>query len=299
MQFGKVSVEELENIDFKLPEDNLIQANKEGLKQQLYIGCAKWGRKDWVGKLYPQGTKEKDFLTEYSKNFNSIELNATFYNIPTKNLVKKWKSNLASQEFVFCPKITNVISHFRRLRECDDYMNVFFEGVLEFEDALGPSFLQLPPNFTTKNAADLKKFVENIPTDFELFVEFRHHSWFDQEVLKRTSDFLNQHKIGLVITDTAGRRDCAHMRICCEKTMIRFVGNSLHPSDYKRCDEWIERLIDWQHKNIKEIYFFMHQHDELHSPELITYMINKLHENHLFTEVSKPKLINNTEPTLF
>jgi hypothetical protein len=85
-------------------------------------------------------------------------------------------------------------------------------------------------------------------------------------------------KIGAVITDTAGRRDCAHMYVTVPKTFIRFVGNSLHPSDYKRIDKWVERMKSWLDGGMKELYFFMHMHDEATSPELTVYLSKKLNK---------------------
>lgn len=84
MDFGKVETAELGNIDFALPADAagttaLLKSNKsKKVKPEVFVGCAKWGRKDWIGKIYPEGTKEADFLSHYAKHFNCVELNATF-----------------------------------------------------------------------------------------------------------------------------------------------------------------------------------------------------------------------------
>src|SRR4051812_7803856 len=105
MEFGKVSDEELEHIDFTLPAEP--ESNRAILKKgkkhktDYYIGCAKWGRKDWIGKLYPKGTKEKDFLEHYARLFNSIEFNATFYKMPSREQVLTWKGKVG-EGFKFC-----------------------------------------------------------------------------------------------------------------------------------------------------------------------------------------------------
>lgn len=83
-------------------------------------------------------------------------------------------------------------------------------------------------------------------------------------------------KTGAVITDTAGRRDCAHMYLTIPKAFVRFVANSLHPSDYTRLDAWIERIINWVEQGLQKLYFFVHMEDELYSPELIVYLTDKL-----------------------
>ncbi len=105
MDFGKT--DDLDSVDFSLPPDNAVTKKLlSGLKPSaktpfaLYVGCAKWGRKDWIGQLYPKGTKEKDFLEHYVKEFNSIELNALFYNLQPKTVIEKWAA-LADKDFGF------------------------------------------------------------------------------------------------------------------------------------------------------------------------------------------------------
>ena len=102
--------------------------------------------------------------------------------------------------------------------------------------------------------------------------------WF----LKPTSEELFQNlkklKIGAVITDTAGRRDCCHMHLTIPKTFVRYVGNSLHKTDFPRIDGWVERMKYWLDNGIEEINFFMHMHDEATSPELTVYLVDKLNK---------------------
>src|SRR5688572_1147233 len=99
MEFGKVENPDLTEIDFRLPPDDLgtievLKKQSINAKPEIFVGCAKWGRKDWVGKIYPPRTKEADFLSLYAKHFNCIELNATFYRIPTKNQTSGWASKV-------------------------------------------------------------------------------------------------------------------------------------------------------------------------------------------------------------
>ena len=84
--------------------------------------------------------------------------------------------------------------------------------------------------------------------------------------------------MGAIITDTAGRRDCAHMHITIPKTFIRYVGNSLHKTDFPRIDDWVHRMKYWLDNGVKEIYFFMHMHDEAKSPELTAYLVDKINK---------------------
>jgi uncharacterized protein YecE (DUF72 family) len=283
MDFGKAVEENLDEIDFTLPADHeattrILSKVKGKAKTDFYVGCAKWGRKDWIGKIYPPKTKEKDFLPLYAKHFNCIELNATFYRLPRKAQVEAWKSQVG-KDFKFCPKFTNRISHFKRLKDADEVTNIFLKGIEAFNENLGPVFLQMPPNFPSKNFETLEKYLGALPSDFDVFVELRHPDWFDnRETFERVFDMFEKYGKGAVITDAMGRRDCVHMRLTTPEAFLRFVGNGLHPTDYKRCDDWVARIKQWKEQKVKSVYFLMHQHEELHSPELCKYVIERMNK---------------------
>src|SRR3954468_6781329 len=123
MDFGRVA--DIDKVDFTIPDDHPITKQlfkelkkKKPAKPEIYIGCAKWGRKDWIGKLYPPKTKEADFLKLYVQHFNSIELNALFYRLFPKPVVQKW-ADTADDNFRFCPKFTSVITHIKRLNNVE------------------------------------------------------------------------------------------------------------------------------------------------------------------------------------
>ena len=98
--------------------------------------------------------------------------------------------------------------------------------------------------------------------------------------------------IGTVISDTSGRRDAVHMELTTTDAFIRFVGNNLADSDYKRMDDWVDRLKGWRTQGLKSVWFFMHQNDERFVPEACVYFINQLNIK-LGTSVKTPKLISN------
>lgn len=293
MEFGKVTDKELEQIDFTLPPDPAV--NKEVLKKgkgktKFYVGCAKWGRKDWVGKLYPQGTKEKDFLEYYAHIFNCIEFNATFYKAPTPDQVQKWKSKVP-KGFLFCPKFTQTITHLKRLKGVQHEVDAFLEAITEFKDNMGPIFLLPNPQMGPKQLENIEAFIEAYPKDLDLFLELRHPDWYntDEGFNMELFSFLKKHKRGTIITDAAGRRDCVHMHLSTHEAFIRFVGNSLHPTDYTRIDDWVQRIKQWMKEGLETCYFFMHQHEELHSPELIKYFIEELNK-HCGTKIEPPEM---------
>lgn len=280
MEFGRVAPHELALIDFSLPADpeltiNTLKTAKGKGDLLVHVGCAKWGRKEWLGKIYPPGTKEANFLVEYVRHFNCIELNATFYQVYCSETIGKWHDRAATNPgFKFCPKFSQGITHIRRLRNAEEITTQYYQGIMAFGDQLGPLFLQLGDNYTPKNFPELKAYLSHLPTDVPVFVELRHKEWF---AVKENRDnlfgMLHELNIGAVITDAAGRRDCVHMELPSPHAFIRFVGNSLDKTDYKRVDDWVARIGDWKRQGLQSVSFFMHQHDERYSPELCDYVL--------------------------
>ncbi len=281
MEFGRVTEKELKGIDFILPADpvfnNAILKGKRAKDPKVYIGCAKWGRKEWVGKIYPKGAKEKDFLDYYVQHYNCIELNATHYKIYAPEQIAKWDEKAKGKDFLFCPKVPQAISHYSGFNNTDVLTTSFLEGIMAFGKHLGPIFLQVSDKYSPQRKENLFNYLRSLPTDLSFFLEVRHPDWFaDTTVRDELFTTLKKLKIGAVITDTSGRRDCAHMYLTVPKTFIRYVGNSLDPTDYTRIDEWIERIKYWLDNGLQEIYFFMHMHDEAFSPGLTVYLVDRI-----------------------
>jgi uncharacterized protein YecE (DUF72 family) len=303
MEFGRVPKSELDNINFKLAADpafnKTILTDKRVTTPKVYIGCAKWGRTEWVGKIYPPKTKEKDFLDHYVKHYNSIELNATHYKIYGATGIAKWAAKAGDKDFLFCPKMYQGVTHRGSLLKKEFITTEFLRGIVAFEKHLGPVFVQVSDLFTPKRKEELFIFLRSLPTDMSFFVEVRHPDWFRiPSVRDELTEFLRSVNMGMVITDTSGRRDCAHMYLTVPKAFIRYVGNSLHPTDYTRVDDWIDRMKYWLDKGLQELYFFMHMHDEAKSPDLTVYLVDKLNAV-CGLQLTKPRFIDPPPPDLF
>lgn len=276
MKFGSVANPEL--IDFTLPVDHhdterVLKASGFKGKPDIYIGCAKWNRTDLKG-FYPRGTKDE--LSYYATQFNSIELNATFYNFYSAEQYENWKDK-TPDGFKFFPKVNQMISHMKRLNDgVERYTSEFCEGLSGLGDKLGTVFLQLHNNFAPKNWDRLERYLEEFPKDIPLALEVRHTDWLnDPDVSERFYALLEKHQVANIITDTAGRRDLLHMRLTTPTAFIRYVGAN-HESDYDRLDEWLERIRLWTDQGIKEIYFFVHQNLEKASPLLSAHLTERL-----------------------
>lgn len=296
MKFGQV--EDPSKIDFTLPKDHsrtkeILKQNKKGL-ENISIGCAKWNKTDLKG-FYPKGTKDE--LTYYATQFNSIELNATFYGMPTSEQVLTWKEKTPA-DFKFFPKITNTVSHFRRLLNIDDVVTQFATAVLNFDEKLGMVFLQLHDNFKPKDYERLEQFVNKWPREVPLAIELRNTEWFtDEEIFDKTCQLFEDHNITNIIVDTAGRRDMLHMRLTTPNAFIRYVGANAE-SDYERLDDWLKHLTKWKKEGLQNLYFFVHQNLEKASPLLSSYFIENMNKEWK-TEIIVPKMGQENMPSLF
>lgn len=277
MKFGKV--DDPSSIDFTLPEDHV--QTKEVLQKfapksfnAISIGCAKWNKKD-LKNFYPRGTKDE--LVYYSQQFNSIELNATFYRMWPLEQFQKWH-NKTVDDFKFFPKVPRLISHIKRLNEVDDLVTDYTSNLLGLNEKLGMVFLQMPENFQPKWIDRLPGFFKKWPREIPLSFEVRHHDWHhDQAVSDELNAMLQEYNIANVITDSAGRRDLLHMRLTSDTAFVRYNGAN-HESDYSRLDDWVDRIEEWYKLGLKNLYFFVHQNLEKASPLLSAYFIKKMNE---------------------
>ena len=277
MKFGKVDHPEL--IDFSLPFTHkktnvLLSSYKKSNVPSVYVGCAKWNRADLKG-FYPRGTKDE--LAYYSKQFNSIELNATFYRQYSAEQFEKWKLK-TPKNFKFFPKIGQEISHWKRLQGVQDIVNLYLDTSAHLQEKLGTIFLQMHSNFGSKNFSKIENFVKSWPNEIPLAVEVRHPDWYiDKSIFEEYTQLLEEYNVANVLVDTAGRRDMVHMRLTNNEAFIRYVGAN-HMSDYSRLDDWVVRLKEWTDLGLKNIHFFIHQNLEVESPLLASYFIKKLNK---------------------
>lgn len=295
MKFGQV--DNPGEVDFTIPPDH--KGTKAALGKgkakdfKLFVGCAKWNKTDLKG-FYPKGTKDE--LGYYATQFNSIELNATFYRLFPPSTFEKWKAT-APDGFKFFPKLGQDISHFRRLKDVESLVDQTVTNFSHLEDRLGVPFLQMHNNFAPKDFDRVKAFIDGWKYDIPLAVEFRHTDWFNNaDVAAELYGLLEERGIINVLVDTAGRRDLMHMRLTTPRAFVRYVGAN-HESDYARLDDWITRIAAWKKQGLEELYFFVHQNVEKESPLLSAYFIERLNKK-IGTDLKVPQTLDSV-PSLF
>ena len=195
MKFGKVDDPGI--INLSLPCDHpstkvLLQKNKLKNPLKVYVGCAKWNKTDLKG-FYPRGTKDE--LAYYSTQFNSIELNATFYRIFPVDTFSGWYEK-TPDNFRFFPKFFQGISHWKRLADCEEVLNEFILHVSNLNEKLEMPFVQLPNNFGPKNIERLELFFRMLPKDIKPAIELRHTNWFNDTIVENELyDILEKNEI--------------------------------------------------------------------------------------------------------
>jgi len=216
MEFGRVQKHLPDSIDFTLPADS--EENKKILKTKnnpsfkIHIGLPRWNNPDWKGRLYPASAKDAVLLSYYAANFDCIELNATWYKTPSLQSIHSWK-NLVKQneDFLFCPKMAKDVTHAGSLIANKRLSDHFIETVRNLDYHLGAIFIQLNESFSPERKNELFSYLKTLPDDLSFFVEVRHPQWFaDERAKHELFSFLEDRHIGVVITDTAGRRCGTH-----------------------------------------------------------------------------------------
>ncbi len=295
MDFGRLP--NIDKVDFTFPTDHpdtkYILGNTPVIQSNTYVGCPIWGEKGWLGKIYPLKTTEKDYLHYYARNFNTIELNATHYKIPDDATLERWV-NAVTPGFKFCPKVPQVISHAEDITQMTELMEYFMQQMKQFSDHLGVSFLQLPPTFTPEKLPYLLNFLDTVPVDFQLSIELRHADWFKHSIeAEDLFQYMKEKRVSTVITDVAGRRDVLHQRLTTKTAFIRYVANDLHPTDFRRIDDWAVRLKEWQENGLEELYFFIHTPTKSLCIELASYFNDKMGIPSTFINIEPAKKQDN------
>ena len=150
---------------------------------KYHIGCSGYFYWGWKGKFYPEDLKPNQWFKYYSSVFDTVEINSTFYHFPKSSTIKKWYKD-SPENFVFSVKVNKTITHLKKFKDTQDLINQFYKVVSEnLNEKLGTFLFQLPPSYKySKN--NLQKIINQLNPEFKNVVEFRHKSWWNEEVYK-------------------------------------------------------------------------------------------------------------------
>ena len=162
----------------------------------LIAGASGFAYKPWKGSFYPDDLPDSEMLTYYAERLPAVEINNTFYRMPKTSVLEDWAAKTPAA-FRFAIKASRRITHFSRLKEAGEHVAYLFDNLAALGDKLGPVLFQLPPNFK-KDLDRLKAFIEILPPGRRVTFEFRHPSWFDDDVV----EVLTQAGAALCVAET-------------------------------------------------------------------------------------------------
>ena len=214
---------------------------------KIYAGTSGYSYKEWKGKFYPEKISPKEMLRFYSERLNSVEINNTFYHMPTENVLSSWAGQVPDN-FLFALKASQIITHLKRLRNVEEETEYFFSTLSALKQKLGPVLFQFPGSFRADRHA-LEDFLRLIPDNIPCAFEFRSPSWLVAEIL----DLLRKRGCSLCIADTD------------ENPATGIISTApwgylrLRRSDYSDANlaQWLEKISSqkWE----KAFVFFKHE----------------------------------------
>ena len=228
---------------------------------KLYAGSSGFSYKAWKGPFYPEKLPAAKMLEFYAEQLPTVEINNTFYRMPRAELLQGWADRVPAG-FKFAVKASRQITHFKKLKSCDDAMAFFVSALEHLKDRLGPVLFQLPPNLVV-DLDLLEEFLKLIPAKVRCGFEFRHPSWINQEV----SELLVARGHTLVWADTE-KLDVKHWPNDGDWFYLRLRRESY---DAKQLATWLQRLRD---ANAETAYVYFKHEDEGTAPELARQMID-------------------------
>ena len=254
MNFGMVEYLGLDQQSFLLPAPQGNFSGTVPVTKYVHVGFPRWTD----GIVLPNRLPEKNSLIEYAKKYDSIELNASHYKIYSEDQIKNWVKKIGGNKFLFCPKMYKGITNFGGLTNKDKITAEFLKEISCFEKHLGPSFIQVN-ELSPGRSIELFTFLMALPAEFQFFLDIHHPDWFSvQDNFSNLFNQLRELNIGLVITDTPGRRDIVHSQFPVPKAFVRFNCIGDHELDFFRIEQWKTQFEKLFKMGLQEAYFFLH-----------------------------------------
>ena len=234
---------------------------------KLRIGCSGWSYKDWQGIFYPKGLAAKDYLSQYARVFNCVEIDSSFYRIPNQFMINQWRNN-TPDGFLFSPKLPKKITHENKLKNSESTLVYFYSVLSKLKGKLGPIAIQLPPSIKlSTHESVMKEFISQLSPEFKHAIEFRHKSWFVPEVyslLKKNNIAMVWSLNQYVETPPEVTSDFIYLRMVGDRELTQFTGiQKDRSSEMKR---WAENVRDNSAK-FESGYVFFNNHFAGFSPE--------------------------------
>ncbi|HMA62036.1 MAG TPA: DUF72 domain-containing protein [bacterium] len=223
--------------------------------KNIFIGTSGWSYDHWVGKFYPQDLKKNQWIKYLAENFNSVELNMSFYRFPFPNIIKGWYNKLP-ENFQMTLKANRNITHRKRFKDTDELVEKFYHRADILKDKLGCILFQTPPSFknTEQNFQRLQNFLESRKPNYRNVFEFRHKSWWNDQAY----DLLDKNGAGFCTVSGLGMPK--QVQVTSEIAYFRFHGpGKAYESRYteESIQEWAAKIKKVsKQESVKSIYCY-------------------------------------------
>lgn len=228
-------------------------------KDKYYLGCSGWYYDDWKGRFYPEKLSKSKWLEYYSKYFNTVEINNTFYRFPSAKVVRGWYKR-TPDHFKMTLKANQIITHRKRFKNTQGTINKFYNLAEQLEDKLACILFQLPP-LILKDIAFLKNVLQQLDTSKNNVIEFRHSSWFDAEVYEILKDF------GVNFCSISSSDLPEELTVTGETAYVRFHGKGTERYTYSysrnEIEEWKEKI---KKSNASKVFCYFNNDYKAHAP---------------------------------
>ena len=216
-----------------------------------FIGTSGWQYRHWRHTFYPQGVAQTKWLEYYCERFQIVELNNSFYSLPKESTFEKWRER-TPDDFIMAAKMSRFLTHIKKLQEPEEPIQRFFSRAEYLGQKLGPVLLQLPPTLRADPEA-LDHCLSLMPSDVRTVVEFRHDSWWTDEI----RSILAKHNAANCLADR-GAKPVTELWKTTDWTFVRFHAGLASPQPCyrkKTLEEWVGRLLEQWSPN-DDIYVF-------------------------------------------
>ncbi|MEM0155106.1 MAG: DUF72 domain-containing protein [Thermoplasmataceae archaeon] len=235
------------------------------------LGCSGWSYIQWVGPFYPSRTKANDFLKLYAKVFNTVEIDSTFYRIPSVSTLNNWR-NSTPDDFLFCPKVFREITHESRLRGINNSLNSFLDRIRELGKKLAVVIFQLPPSLShSEGSADLANLVESLPSDIQFAVEFRDNSWYIDEtyrLLRHNNVILVWSEVTKVVNPGVSTSKVALLRLVGDRKIPEGDFGIVRKNRDAEIKKWTSKLNE-ERFSLDHVFAFANNHFQGFGPATI------------------------------
>ncbi|MFO8050814.1 MAG: DUF72 domain-containing protein [Thermoplasmatota archaeon] len=210
----------------------------------IRMGTSGWYYDEWSGEFYPGDLKKKRWLEFYAEHFDTVEVNASFYRLPSEKMLKSWKKR-SPEDFLFVLKGSRMITHKKRLKDAGDHLSRFYNRISLLKDKTAAVLWQIPGNIERDDRL-LEDFLKELDQEYDNVLEFRDESWLDEEVY----DVLEQYDTSFCIVDCPDLPSV--MRVTSEPAYIRFHGKeNWYSHDYsaRELGGWATKISELEAEN--------------------------------------------------